>query len=99
MMNYSSWMYWFSSLNPVDIIVGSAFGSVLGLLVTIIHARETERIKSAKLRARFYPIAGQFACYFNEDEHLTDRIISQANIMYEADNKLTIEVTTLINAA
>lgn len=95
---YYSLTNWFTSMNPIEILIGGIFGALLGWLVSIRHAQETEKIKSKKLRDKFSPIAGHFICQFiQKNGQKTDRIISKADIEYQDDNKLNIELTTLIN--
>lgn len=84
---------WLTSLNPIGIIIGGLFGAILGWLISVIYARETDKLKRRKLKDMYSPIAGHFIRQFKQ----TDRIISTADIDYLNDNKLTIKLTTLIN--
>ena len=93
----NSWSQWLTSLNPIELIIGGIFGAILGWLISIVHARETEKIKSKKLHNKFSPIAGHFICPFVQNGQPTNRIISKADVEYQTDDKLTIELTTLIN--
>ena len=85
-----------SEMNPIEIIVSGLFGALLGWLVSVVHARETAKINSKKLRIKFQPIAGQYIWQLEQNGRATDRIISKADIEYQADNKLIIELTTFI---
>lgn len=92
-----AWTEWLSSLNPIELFIGGLLGAFLGWFISVIHARETEKLKKKKLQNKFEPIAGHFICYFVENGQTTNRILSKADIDYQADNQLTIELTTLIN--
>jgi hypothetical protein len=92
-----NWTDWLTSLNPIELILGGLLGAFLGWFISVIHARETERLKRKRLREKYSPITGHFICYFAPNGQRTDRIISQAVIEYVVRNQLTIELTTLIN--
>lgn len=88
-----TWYGWFTSLNPIEIVISAIVGVLIALFVGLVHAGYIQRANDKKLRDKFSPIAGRFTRYFKN----SNRLLATAVIEYIDQNQLRIEVTTLIN--
>ena len=61
------WTDWLTSLNPIEFIPGGLFGAFLGWLISVIYAREIEKIKKKKLKDKYQPITGHFIWKFEQN--------------------------------
>lgn len=85
------------SSKSTEILISGIVGVLTGVIASWIFSYQSKLFENRKLKRHFEPIAGNFIRWWEDSKVKgNNRVFCRARIEYLTDNKLSIEVSTLI---